>query len=489
MKRYPFMIGIPMALAVAALAGEAGAALTVWNATRPATNADYRTIAEAGSFSYTNAAKWLTGASPTNAPGKIVSTEDRTASNTTTTVDGVITVGEFCQRSANVDSYVIKGANGGQIVFDNGTNMANLYLHSAVTRLSSLRNGFNVDVQMNSPLSIYDAYARQDVANAGTLGGAFSGSGRLTLNLGQNDATSNLLYKFGLNVTNTYTGGTLVQWVGQQPYGASHSLNFFGVQMALKSSGAFGGGNVTLNAAGCTQTGGGNFAGRGMWLRFDARNAFAPSASLSVLSATNLAFDLNGTTQVVGGVTVDGVPLASGTYTAGTPTWLFGAGALMIIGPPVVTTASVSGVGMTNATLGAIIASDGGTNVTSWGTTWSTSLNGTNANPQAETGAKSGVFTQDRSGLMPATLYYIWGWASNGIGIAYTPAPSAFFTEPLPATGLTAAVVGPSSIRLTWTPDASASGTVVLVRDGAAVMPCRPTARCTVQALFSGPAT
>ncbi len=328
------------------MAGAARGALTHWKDPRPAAVADHKTLLEAGSFTYNTDDKWQSGAAPLNASNEIVSIEERTSIDTTTTIDGTVTVGEFYARSANVVIYVRKGAGGGKLVFDNGANPANFYLHSAITRFTALRCGFDVDLELKSDLNVFTGTARQSDAAVGVLGGTISGPGKLTLNLANNDGSNVRLFKFGVNGTNTYSGGTLVRHVLNTAYGAGHGVQAL-VQLAVKSAGAFGTGDVTLDATGCTASNyGGLGTGRGLWVRLDAPDVFARLSTLYVVTASRLALDLNGTTQAVTRLVVDGAPVTDGLYTGGAFGWLFGKGLLTVgasVPPAVLTVVPGSG--------------------------------------------------------------------------------------------------------------------------------------------------
>lgn len=137
--------------------------------------------------------------------------------------------------------------------------------------------------------------------------------------------------------------------------------------------------------------------------------------------------------------------------------------------PPVLSDASATLIGTTNATLGATIVTNGGSAVTSWATSWSTSPAGSNDNPRVQAGATNGVFSQLRTGLAAGTHYYGWAWASNYLGVGYTPASSEFYTEPDPATNVAISGVAATQMSVSWAANASAAGTLLVMKQGSSV--------------------
>lgn len=94
---------------------------------------------------------------------------------------------------------------------------------------------------------------------------------------------------------------------------------------------------------------------------------------------------------------------------------------------PTVTTPTVTNITTTAATLGANVTLLGVPAVISArGTCWGTSANPV-TNCVAEGGTSTGVFTQNRTGFLPSTLYYFRGYATNSTGTGYS-ADSTFTT-------------------------------------------------------------
>jgi hypothetical protein len=129
---------------------------------------------------------------------------------------------------------------------------------------------------------------------------------------------------------------------------------------------------------------------------------------------------------------------------------------------------TVTAVDTNAATLGASVTNDGGAVVTSWGTVWDT-----NQNPTAHmatilgSATASFSFSTNQTGFSPGQHYYVCGWASNAMGLAYST-NGEFYAEPIQVTNLTYVPVS-DGFTISWTADATSTGTVVLVKQGVAV--------------------
>lgn len=88
-------------------------------------------------------------------------------------------------------------------------------------------------------------------------------------------------------------------------------------------------------------------------------------------------------------------------------------------GPPVVTTAAVTGITGTGATGGGNVTSDGNQTVTTRGVCWSTAHNPTTSDSYTTDGGGTGSFTSTLSGLLPGTTYYVRAYATNSLGTSY----------------------------------------------------------------------
>lgn len=134
---------------------------------------------------------------------------------------------------------------------------------------------------------------------------------------------------------------------------------------------------------------------------------------------------------------------------------------------PVVGSPTSSGVGSTNAVLGATITDHGGS-ITSWGTSWSTNATGTNDHIQAEAGATNGAFSHLVSDLPSGSLVHAWGWASNAAGRGVSPTSSDFYTEPSCASAVTFSAVTSTGMTVSWT-GGNGAGRLVVMKAGGAV--------------------
>lgn len=107
---------------------------------------------------------------------------------------------------------------------------------------------------------------------------------------------------------------------------------------------------------------------------------------------------------------------------------------------PTVTTTMVTNIGVTTATTGGNVVSNGGEAVVARGVCWSTSQNPTLSDSHTSDGVGSGVFTSSLTGLTPNTTYYVRAYATNSVGTSYgneqtfmTLADSSDGTGPCPA--------------------------------------------------------
>lgn len=138
--------------------------------------------------------------------------------------------------------------------------------------------------------------------------------------------------------------------------------------------------------------------------------------------------------------------------------------------PLAVANPRVISAGMTDAVLGARVASDNANGVTLWGVAW-----GLAPSPAANTASVAGAaaapfnFTVPVSGLVHTTHYYFRGFASNSVeGLVYS-IDGEFDTPAEPPSGLVFSDVKNNSLAVSWTPSLSGPGSVVLVRQGAPV--------------------
>src|SRR5690554_6202625 len=91
---------------------------------------------------------------------------------------------------------------------------------------------------------------------------------------------------------------------------------------------------------------------------------------------------------------------------------------------PVLSTAEVTEITQTTATVKGNITDDGGATVTARGVCWSTNQNPTISNNKTTDGTGAGTFVSNISGLEPNTTYYVRAYATNGAGTGYGSAMS-----------------------------------------------------------------
>ncbi len=137
----------------------------------------------------------------------------------------------------------------------------------------------------------------------------------------------------------------------------------------------------------------------------------------------------------------------------------------LLVGKPVVTDLTSNQIA-----LSVWVNTDNGNGVESWGTVLGDMPDPT-GNALGETGYTNAPFQflQTRTALTPGGHYYLRGYANNSIeGTKYSP-QLEFYAEPTEATGLVISEVTNVSARLSWTPGAGSAGTLVLVRENAAI--------------------
>ncbi len=86
---------------------------------------------------------------------------------------------------------------------------------------------------------------------------------------------------------------------------------------------------------------------------------------------------------------------------------------------PVVSTATVTDIGVADATCGGTVTADGGSAVTARGVCWSTSASPTISNSHTTDGSGTGTFISAITGLSNGVTYHVRAYATNGIGTSY----------------------------------------------------------------------
>ncbi|MBK6828188.1 MAG: hypothetical protein IPG86_15645 [Chitinophagaceae bacterium] len=90
-----------------------------------------------------------------------------------------------------------------------------------------------------------------------------------------------------------------------------------------------------------------------------------------------------------------------------------------VVNMPVLTTAAVTNVTSTTATVGGEITDNGGGDITASGVCYATVAAPTTANTYTTGAPASGAYTTDLTALAPATTYYLRAYATNSAGTSY----------------------------------------------------------------------
>ena len=110
----------------------------------------------------------------------------------------------------------------------------------------------------------------------------------------------------------------------------------------------------------------------------------------------------------------------------------------------VLNTDVISEVGMTKATGGGTITSDGGVDISARGVCWAETDNPTTADSKTSDGSGSGSFQSHLTGLKPGTTYYLSAYAINSAGTSYGSSISftTFDVEDADGNGYNTVVIG-----------------------------------------------
>ena len=159
-----------------------------------------------------------------------------------------------------------------------------------------------------------------------------------------------------------------------------------------------------------------------IYVSVDSGVTWTPQTGVGIQYWTTLATSSDGSKLIAA---VDG----GGIYTGTAPTLAF------------IDTPTIGSIGTTSATLGATIESDGGASITTAGIAYGLDEGPDITGNTAGSGATSGTFTADLTGLTSNTLYHFRGYATNSQGPGYT-SESTFTTladapVAIAATGLT----------------------------------------------------
>jgi len=125
--------------------------------------------------------------------------------------------------------------------------------------------------------------------------------------------------------------------------------------------------------------------------------------------------------------------------------------------PATVSTAEVTALTPTGATLGGTVDAEGGSAVTARGVVWSKLATPTLSASKTVDGAGSGTFSSTLAGLLPGTTYFGRAYATNAAGTAYgeefsfTTVAIPLAAEPTTQSTLTASAVTTGSLQLNLT--------------------------------------
>ena len=127
---------------------------------------------------------------------------------------------------------------------------------------------------------------------------------------------------------------------------------------------------------------------------------------------------------------------------------------------PTLSSPTKAAVTISSATLGATIVSDGGATITASGIAYGTAANPTA--PTASSGATSGSFTVNVDSLVPNSIYYYRGFATNSAGTGYSE-DSTLVTLPEAPLAAIPTIISPNAFVATWSNvDGSAAETYAL---------------------------
>ncbi len=123
------------------------------------------------------------------------------------------------------------------------------------------------------------------------------------------------------------------------------------------------------------------------------------------------------------------------------------------IAVPVLTTTEITSITPATAISGGNVTNDNGSEVTTRGVCWSTTINPTTNDDKTTDGSGTGVFTSSLNALSRITLYYVRAYAINGAGTGYGNQVSFTTLNPFPT-------VTTSAIDLITSSSCKSGGTV-----------------------------
>ncbi|HSX28216.1 MAG TPA: hypothetical protein VLF60_02090 [Candidatus Saccharimonadales bacterium] len=211
------------------------------------------------------------------------------------------------------------------------------------------------------------------------------------------------------SVAKDLTGGSMSFTGVDQSTPVTNAVTAFGTGTAPSVTVTSASGNVVIDAA----VSGSAFSSSGQTLRWNKNLNVTSGAGNSAQSTAN------------------GASSVTMSYTTPSDWWGI-VGANIVAGAtsttPSVTTLSVSGIGITDATGNGSVDSDGGSTITERGVCWSTSLNPTTADSTATAAGTTGAYSASITGLTANALYHVRAYAINDNGTAYG-SDTTFTTE------------------------------------------------------------
>ncbi len=118
---------------------------------------------------------------------------------------------------------------------------------------------------------------------------------------------------------------------------------------------------------------------------------------------------------------------------------------------PALSAVTISSIGATTANASASVVSDGGSPVFDKGLRWNTTGQSPDVSDYTLSNKMDASIGGTLSSLLPSTTYYVWAYATNSNGTAYSATPATFTTTPLPvaatiATNVPSSVTGVSAV-------------------------------------------
>ena len=136
---------------------------------------------------------------------------------------------------------------------------------------------------------------------------------------------------------------------------------------------------------------------------------------------------------------------------------------------PTVTTTNISSIGVTTASSGGNVTSDGGLSVNEKGVCWNTTTNPVYADNHTSDGSGTGVYTSSITSLTAATQYYVRAYATNSSGNGYGENKSFWTLANEPTThpsNFDTTAITETSMSFSWDAATGADGYIILQKTG-----------------------